>query len=382
MGGEFLSRAMEKWLKGEGMKGQTSCPNTPSQNGDAERRIAYLLDMVRTLLAWSGLSGEWWGEAALAATHLINLLPTRALKEHITPHEAFTGDKPSISNLRVFGCQALVHIQKKDKQSKVGPNARECIHIRGADGVKGWVFYDPVSKQRFTSRDAVFLEGRPGKAMRGMGLRTNSLSFQLYDGATGQAIVTYQYGPGEQECHAVPAPAVPVGATPVPEEEEEEEEGIDPLAPPIDVAPMGSQSGNRGEPPQEGAPVPVVLQSPPASSIETIREEGQVTPEVQSIGSSTGTPAAQSSSSSSLAREASPPRETRGGVQQVQTPRRSLRQQGLPPGGERTPPAGPSRLSRIPGGWARKVHMEDSRPPETVTQAKKSPYGPQWEQAM
>ena len=42
-------------------------------------------------------------------THIHNISPTHALDD-ITPEEAWSGNKPSVSNLQTFGAQAFVHI--------------------------------------------------------------------------------------------------------------------------------------------------------------------------------------------------------------------------------------------------------------------------------
>jgi len=62
-GGEFMGKSFQQWLGSKGITQQITVPYSPQQNGVAERRNATLLDTMRTLLAWSGLSEEWWGEA-------------------------------------------------------------------------------------------------------------------------------------------------------------------------------------------------------------------------------------------------------------------------------------------------------------------------------
>jgi len=40
-------------------------------------------------------------------------LPNRYLKNTLTPHEAYTGNKPSVAHLRIFGCKAWVILNTK-----------------------------------------------------------------------------------------------------------------------------------------------------------------------------------------------------------------------------------------------------------------------------
>jgi len=43
------------------------------------------------------------------ACYLVNRSPSLALEDK-TPQEVWTGKKPSLSHLRVFGCDAYVHV--------------------------------------------------------------------------------------------------------------------------------------------------------------------------------------------------------------------------------------------------------------------------------
>ncbi|KAG1771369.1 copia protein, partial [Suillus placidus] len=74
------------------------------------------------MLSEVGLLKKFWGDATLHAANIINRVLTRALKDNITPFKAFTGDKPSVSHLRIFRCKAFVHVpdechQKFDAKS-------------------------------------------------------------------------------------------------------------------------------------------------------------------------------------------------------------------------------------------------------------------------
>ncbi|WJX59082.1 poly(A)-specific ribonuclease [Trifolium repens] len=49
-GGEYMSNEFQEFLQQKGILSQRSCPNTPQQNGMAERKNRHLLDVTRTLL--------------------------------------------------------------------------------------------------------------------------------------------------------------------------------------------------------------------------------------------------------------------------------------------------------------------------------------------
>lgn len=49
-GGEYLSSKFRQYLEAQGIVHQATCPNTPQQNGVAERKNHHLLEVVRALL--------------------------------------------------------------------------------------------------------------------------------------------------------------------------------------------------------------------------------------------------------------------------------------------------------------------------------------------
>jgi Reverse transcriptase (RNA-dependent DNA polymerase) len=75
----------------------------------------------------------------------------------MTPYEAWHGNKPDISMLRIFGCRAYVHIPR-DSRPGLQSHTRRCGHLGIEDRYKGWHCYDPVTRQTVISRDIIFDE--------------------------------------------------------------------------------------------------------------------------------------------------------------------------------------------------------------------------------
>ena len=90
------------------------------------------------------------------ACYLINRSPSSALEDK-TPQEVWTSKKPSLSHLRVFGCDAYVHVLK-EKRTKLDSKSEKCIFIRYKDGLKGYKLWNPVTRKVVYSRDVVFRE--------------------------------------------------------------------------------------------------------------------------------------------------------------------------------------------------------------------------------
>ena len=55
------------------------------------------------------LTKEFWAEAVSFAIYLRNRSPTRNVRD-LTPQEAWSGRKPSVKHLRIFGSIAYAHV--------------------------------------------------------------------------------------------------------------------------------------------------------------------------------------------------------------------------------------------------------------------------------
>jgi hypothetical protein len=90
------------------------------------------------------------------ACYLVNISPSSTLDDK-TPQEVWTGKEPSLTHLKVFGCDAYVHVPKENK-SKLDKKAEKCIFIGYKDGLKGYKLWNPKTKKVVYSRDVVFRE--------------------------------------------------------------------------------------------------------------------------------------------------------------------------------------------------------------------------------
>jgi transposase InsO family protein len=167
-GGEFMSGELRSYLTSAGISIQVTVPDTPSQNGVAERANRTLVECMRSMMyAWpTPMPAQFWAEAVRTAAYLRNRCRTRAV-EGKTPYEAWFGSKPTFGNLRVYGCLAYAHtpIAQRTQQGKLGklePKATRCVFIGYAEQHKAYRLWDTTTHKVIISRDVRFIEDQPG----------------------------------------------------------------------------------------------------------------------------------------------------------------------------------------------------------------------------
>ncbi len=117
-GGEYTSAAFQNFLKTKGIRHELTVPKTPEQNGVAEWMNKTLTETVRSMLADAKLPQRFLAVALSTAVYLRNRSPTKSVKG-MTPFEAWTGKKPKVDFLRVFGCIAYAHIPKDERKNLI-----------------------------------------------------------------------------------------------------------------------------------------------------------------------------------------------------------------------------------------------------------------------
>lgn len=139
-GTEYVNRELSKYLSDKGIVHQTSVAYTPEQNGRAERKNRYLVEMARCLLLDAGLPHRFWGEAIRTASYLQNRLPTNNTNK--TPYELWNGKPPDISHLRVIGSKVYSHVPDA-KRTKWDDKAKEGVLIGYDTNTKGYRILNP-----------------------------------------------------------------------------------------------------------------------------------------------------------------------------------------------------------------------------------------------
>lgn len=73
--GEYTSNKFSEFLAFDGTNHQTSCTDTPQQNGVAERKYRHIIETACSFLLSTSVPSGFWGEAVLIVVHVINRIP-------------------------------------------------------------------------------------------------------------------------------------------------------------------------------------------------------------------------------------------------------------------------------------------------------------------
>jgi transposase InsO family protein len=100
-GTEYVNQEFGHFLASNGIEHQTTCVNTPKQNGVAERKNRHLLEVARSLMFTMNVPKFFWGEAVKTAAYLINRMPLRVL-DNRSPAESLLGSNDFVVPPKVF----------------------------------------------------------------------------------------------------------------------------------------------------------------------------------------------------------------------------------------------------------------------------------------
>eukprot|EP00261_Vitis_vinifera_P034034 XP_019075277.1 PREDICTED: uncharacterized protein LOC100267868 isoform X5 [Vitis vinifera] len=144
-GTEYFNHSLSTYLEENGIIHQSSCVNTPQQNGVAERKNRHILEVARALLFTSHMPSQFWGDSKsfflirdlVHIFHFVSLGPL-CLSTPLGP-----------------------------KRNKFDPRALKCVFLGYSSTQKGYKCYDPVSKKLYVSLDVTFFEHTPYYSLQG-----------------------------------------------------------------------------------------------------------------------------------------------------------------------------------------------------------------------
>jgi hypothetical protein len=100
-------------------------PYNPQQNGVDERKNRTICEAAKAMMFDQDLPKSLWAEANSIAVYIQNRCPHAILKD-TTPEEVFSGIKPKVGHLRIFGCPVYIHVPK-EKRTKMQPSGKKGV---------------------------------------------------------------------------------------------------------------------------------------------------------------------------------------------------------------------------------------------------------------
>jgi hypothetical protein len=138
-GGEFESLQFDYLCKSVGIKRQLAMPYNPQQNGVVERKNRTICEAVKAIIFYQDLPNYLSVEATSNVVYIQNRCPHDILKEK-THEEVFSGIKPEVGNLRIFGCPVYIHVPK-EKRTKMEPSGKKGAFVGYSENSKDYKIY-------------------------------------------------------------------------------------------------------------------------------------------------------------------------------------------------------------------------------------------------
>ena len=105
----------------------------------AERKNITIMEAVKTMIHDQDLPMCLWAEAKKTTVYVQNRLSHSALGFK-TPEEMFSGKKPEVSHIKIFGFLVFVNIQK-EKRNKLEPSGKKGIFVGYCEVSKAFRIY-------------------------------------------------------------------------------------------------------------------------------------------------------------------------------------------------------------------------------------------------
>lgn len=165
-----LLLAIEGWRKQDGVRSEPTTIASSYQNGPAERNIRTAEENMRAMLKEARLPMEFWDEAVEADAYLRNRTQTGPVIDgiQVSPEEAYTGNKPSIDHIRIWGSKCFSYINPKtipaqQRHDKLVDRGRVGVFMGYSETTsKQLKIYSPELGYTFRSSRVLIDETTPG----------------------------------------------------------------------------------------------------------------------------------------------------------------------------------------------------------------------------
>jgi hypothetical protein len=138
-GGEHTSNEFKDFCREAGIKRELTTPYNPQHNGVAERKNRSIVEAAKAMIHDQNLPMHLWEKASSTAAYVQNRSPHKILGNK-TPKEVFTGKKPKVSHLRIFGFPMYIHVLK-EKRMKLEPSGKKGTFVGYSETSKAYRIY-------------------------------------------------------------------------------------------------------------------------------------------------------------------------------------------------------------------------------------------------
>ena len=164
-------RKVSTWCSKEGIKFESSPPNTQDQNGRAEHAGAVIIMKARSMRISAKLPHDLWVDMVNTAVYLHNRTPKAEL-DWESPYERFYSwladnheisgrRKPQLAHLKAYGCKAYAMTGdaqlKKNRLQRLNPRAH-IGYLVGYESTNIFRIWIPHKGEVISSRDVIFDE--------------------------------------------------------------------------------------------------------------------------------------------------------------------------------------------------------------------------------
>jgi hypothetical protein len=160
-------KALEPWALKKGIQIEFTEPDTPQQNGVAERLNRHLLEMTRAILIDADVPKEYWPYAITMANYLRNRA-VRVPGTKKTPFEMWMGHPPDMSKFRIPFSRVWFYRKTNDK---LEPRAVEGVFIGYESSRNHYTVMAKRDRKIYRVTNPIFLENKRGFISKEPGVR-------------------------------------------------------------------------------------------------------------------------------------------------------------------------------------------------------------------
>ena len=131
----------------------------PNCNAIIERSSAVVENMAFAMLSHSKKPKSWWDCAFDWTTYVLDRCPRKSNQLHITPFEAYFGERPDLKDIRIFECLCFALVHPEDHMY-LEPRAQRGVFV-GVDEERRFYRIVLDGTRKYTvARSVVFMNNR------------------------------------------------------------------------------------------------------------------------------------------------------------------------------------------------------------------------------